>query len=367
MFDDVGRKIMSLTKIVCMILIVLCCIAGLFGFIGYLIEGIIGVAFLCLLAAGIGCLFAWIGGFLMYGLGQLIDDMHAIRFQNTASARGNDKIGTANGNKSEATMPSVEPAFERKKFTRETIADKNVTETLVQESGVETEASQDDGSIDGKIQNERFPEGKNESTQCEKDGFILFGRYPQNVGTDDKGDIIRWDILKRDITAKRVLLISHYALDSKPYCDNTCDRTNVWEQSTLRKWLNRIFINLAFSEKEQNALVPVRVNGTDIQISDRIDTADRIFLLSLDEVEKYYAGDKPCMCAPTEYAISQGAWVSSSIQTEGKGNCCWWLRSPGKTDLAACSIGSYGKVNGGIVSRQDNAVRPALWLDLTAI
>src|SRR5574344_486799 len=78
---------------------------------------------------------------------------------------------------------------------------------------------------------------------------IKFGNYWQ---TNDKNkEIIRWKVLAKE--NGKILLISKYALDCKPYHKNSCNVT--WEECTLRKWLNSEFINNAFSEEEQQIIV----------------------------------------------------------------------------------------------------------------
>lgn len=87
MFKNIGKKIKTLAKVLCIIEIALCVIVGaaciIIGIIGefeflggqyILVTGIIsGIAILIL-----GPLAAWIGSFLLYGFGELIDKTCAI-------------------------------------------------------------------------------------------------------------------------------------------------------------------------------------------------------------------------------------------------------------------------------------------------
>ena len=43
-------------------------------------------------------------------------------------------------------------------------------------------------------------------------------------------------------------------------------------------------------------------------------TQDRGFLLSIEEVEKYFKTDEDRKCKPTQYAVKQGV----------NGENCWW-------------------------------------------
>lgn len=67
MFDDIGGKIKGLAKVITIIGIIASCICGLVT----LVESenlLVGV-----LVAGLGSLGSWVGSFLLYGFGELID------------------------------------------------------------------------------------------------------------------------------------------------------------------------------------------------------------------------------------------------------------------------------------------------------
>ncbi len=90
------------------------------------------------------------------------------------------------------------------------------------------------------------------------------------------------------------------------------------------------------------------------------DTVDKIFLLSIDEAEKYFSSDAARECEPTEYAKAQDVWASDN------GYCRWWLRAPGYDQFYAANVHVYGGVNslGYYVVNVDNAIRPALWINI---
>lgn len=71
MFDNIGKKIKGLATIICWIGIV----ASIFGGFGVWVafsNGPGGLLFF-LVIAGVGSLFSWIGSFVLYGFGELID------------------------------------------------------------------------------------------------------------------------------------------------------------------------------------------------------------------------------------------------------------------------------------------------------
>ena len=174
-----------------------------------------------------------------------------------------------------------------------------------------------------------------------------FGNYWQ---TDDKTkEAIKWKVL--DIKNGKALLISKYALDCKPYHENSCNIT--WEKCTLRKWLNSEFINNAFSEEEQQiiALTKNDTNGSHT-------TEDKIFLLSTEEALEYLRKKKR-KCMPTPYAKQHNAWSSDN------NFCFWWLRSPGFNQSIAAGVGGGGDVYYycTYVTNDYCAVRVAMWVD----
>ena len=84
MYDNIGSKIKTLAKVLCWI-----------GIIGYIVLGIVLIftsGFLIGVLVGVvGALLSWIGPFILYGLGQLIENSDTIVFQNK---RLLDLIGT---------------------------------------------------------------------------------------------------------------------------------------------------------------------------------------------------------------------------------------------------------------------------------
>lgn len=198
--------------------------------------------------------------------------------------------------------------------------------------------------------------------------YATFGTYPQtSAGTD--ATAIEWLVLDYDAKGNRALLISRYVLDCELY--NASKMSVTWETCTLRKWLNNDFFSKAFSSQQQTAILTTTVDNSKSQgyydTNGGNNTQDKVFLLSYAEAWKYFKSDDARMCAPTDYAIKQGALTSSSYIVDGREACWWWwLRSPGKSSTSACSVNYLGACNYYIVSYDNDAVRPALWLDLSS-
>ena len=190
-------------------------------------------------------------------------------------------------------------------------------------------------------------------------GFVTipFGRYPQ--ASKNKNAPIEWLVLKID--GSRALLISKYALDCRQYNTSCADVT--WETCTLRKWLNGMFLNAAFSKSERAMIPSVTVSADKnprCNTSPGNSKTDHVFLLSITEVNKYFSSHSARQCQVTAYCYVQGAYKADN------GNCWWWLRSPGVNSSHAAGVYSDGSVDeyGHYVNYDGYAVRPALWIDL---
>ena len=192
-----------------------------------------------------------------------------------------------------------------------------------------------------------------------------FGSYEQDNDTSNGKEEIEWQILEKQ--DNKILIISKYALDCQQYNTEYTDVT--WETCTLRSWLNRTFINDAFSESEKSMIADTKVTADEnpnYSTNPGNDTTDKIFLLSINEVNKYFTTDDSRKCAPTYYAIEQGAYTSDSYTTGGKATCWWWLRSPGSSQFFASYVDAGGSVHdyGNYVDDSSDCVRPALWINL---
>ncbi|MBR1453053.1 MAG: hypothetical protein IJ593_00180, partial [Lachnospiraceae bacterium] len=155
------------------------------------------------------------------------------------------------------------------------------------------------------------------------------------------------------IQDNRALLISKYGLFDANYDENYRDFSGYeyvnWEECPLRKKLNNDFISTAFSIDEIELIERVTVLNTDYDEHthrDGNDTNDKIFLLSINEANKYFTSNKQRVCYK--------AYDNNS-------NCAWWLR----TTFDGISRGIEEK---GTISKSEftpyfsYSVRPAMWV-----
>jgi len=178
---------------------------------------------------------------------------------------------------------------------------------------------------------------------------VTFGKYPKTV--DGRNLPLKWRVLdKKD---GKALLITLKGIDLNHYHNE--NMFVVWKKCTLRSWLNRDFIQKAFSAEERKRIVKsILTEDTNPKFSDRFlkSTKDQVFLLSIAEVKKYFTSAGSRVCQPTNYA-DQG----------NKRLLGWWLRSPGGDSYSAAIIEFYGEFGGHFVLSNE-LVRPALWVSL---
>ncbi len=211
--------------------------------------------------------------------------------------------------------------------------------------------------------------------------IVTFGHYEQDNDLDNGPELIEWIVL--DVQDGKALLLSKYGLDAKPYNKDLVNPGCVWETCTLRSWLNNEFLDDAFSEQEQQAILLTDVDNSEAQgfskwgTTGGKNTKDKIFLLSYAEANRYLGiqlweeegadQNLKSRAAPTAYAVARGAWANKDYLTaDGEATgWFWFLRSPGCDGQEYTAIvnfdGSLGYVD---VYYEYGVDRPAFWLNM---
>ncbi len=223
--------------------------------------------------------------------------------------------------------------------------------------------SPEDGSADSTAARDAAEEAAEEPAEDDYavGQIVTIGQYEQDNDLSNGDEPIEWQVLAAE--EDRVLVISKYGLFTMPFNMDLYDVT--WESSFLRAWLNVEFFRSAFNESEQQRILQVTLKNPDnpeYGTAGGNDTADRIFLLSIDEAEKYIGSNTERQCKPTAYAEANGAYVDSD-----SGYSWWWLRTPGSPTVPnAANVSLNGSIFtfGGFVFSTDAMVRPALWLSI---
>lgn len=194
---------------------------------------------------------------------------------------------------------------------------------------------------------------------------LFFGRYEQDGLLRNGEEPIEWIVLAVD--GDQALLLSRYALDSRPY--NDAYEPVAWENCSLRYWLNHTFLNTAFDTQEQEQILLTELNNgrsegnREWSVSGGSNTEDAVFLLSYADTDRYFDSQYDRMCMPTNYAVSNGADVrlhDDNITESG----WWWLRSPGEEEHHAAFVNFDGTRYTNAVGNEYLSVRPALWIRL---
>lgn len=172
------------------------------------------------------------------------------------------------------------------------------------------------------------------SYECKVGYIVQFGPY-------------LWRIL--DIKDDNVLLISEEILTSRPFYSNPSSGNKTWADSELRKWLNREFLDV-FSDEEISRIINTRVINSEDPSGDD-DTKDKIFLLSVDEVTKYFSTNKERRARYKELE-NLTEWYA------------WMTRTVSLIDTYVCQVDLAGKVNSNTLGISGGGVRPAMWLKI---
>lgn len=196
----------------------------------------------------------------------------------------------------------------------------------------------------------------------------------------------QWRVL--EVKTDKILVLSEYVLNvSSQYHSSLVQVT--WEVSDTRKYLNGDFYN-SFSSSDQLKIVESLIstpNDSWYGTPGGNDTTDKIFLLSREEVVKYF-GDSGKFANPDKNDgrypwLDKGLplwWMNDKFDSVRKaydtnGNAVnWWLRSPGSFSvddepiISVSSIGDDGTIGYFPVAMSNPeypiGIRPALWLNL---
>lgn len=194
---------------------------------------------------------------------------------------------------------------------------------------------------------------------------IYFGKYY----FENEKDIqpIEWMVL--DCNGSELLLLSKYCLDVARYCDPWSSvggmECSIWEKSYLRNWLNAVFYNQVFSEKEKQRIVETQI-VTDPSLNTTLHK-NKVFILSKEQVLEHLPHPDARMGFPTPYALQKGANTGYSKEMP----TWWWTlpyveiivqRQPARIDFPSlvCQDGQVNYHSRLVVHSSNYCVRPAI-------
>lgn len=184
---------------------------------------------------------------------------------------------------------------------------------------------------------------------------VQFGSYQKYADKEP----IDWRVL--DVQDGKALLITVYGIDRAWYQEEA-PREVTWESCTLRKWMNSEFLATAFTAEEAEKILLTTVSpdkNPQYATDPGAATQDKVFLLSVNEANRYFPKNKDRISQPTSYAKRRGAFIAD-------GNCYWTLRTPGKEPYYVCYVVNDGSISlwGEGTTKGGNAMRPAIWVQL---
>jgi len=207
--------------------------------------------------------------------------------------------------------------------------------------------------------------------------IVTFGAYPHSADGADKTPI-QWRVLQN--ADDELFLLSEYILDCKRYHNEAVDIS--WRDCDMRQWLNHELFGTAFTAAEQERIQTTICtdNGEGSP-----DTEDKVFLLSVAEVEQFtspHDDERRRRTIGTEFAKARKAdgcclYVYDKgveqdyILENGEMHGCswWWTRTQSQRQTGNLSratfIGARSNIKRyGQVDVKFYGVRPAIKLDI---
>ncbi|HCC36656.1 MAG TPA: hypothetical protein DEQ14_03030 [Treponema sp.] len=185
-----------------------------------------------------------------------------------------------------------------------------------------------------------------------------------------------WRVLAtQDNTA---LIITEKIIEQRSYHNKYVDIT--WADCSLREYLNTEFYD-GFSEAEKSKIIPALNKTPDnpwFGTTGGIDTEDKIFILSLEELACKYFGDSSSLLYNPRK--NQRYWYERKDENNTKRGAVllekgwgswYWIRTPGRFSVKAVyvfpdgNIGIHGNniLKGNIADGYcAGGVRPAMWI-----
>ena len=178
--------------------------------------------------------------------------------------------------------------------------------------------------------------------------IVLLGHYSEPI---------EWIVLEKE--EDRALLLAKDSVESAEYQKRSSqDKPCTWEKSQIRTWLNGPFYSMVFSEEEKQKIILTTNQTQDNAKSGATggnDTADKVFLLSEQEVKRYVPKDKRACRCNLPYGMED----------------CWWTRTPSVNGTQGVVVRSNGSIAQDPTSNirmfyswTAAGIRPACWVKL---
>ncbi len=185
--------------------------------------------------------------------------------------------------------------------------------------------------------------------------LITFGKFEQDNVKENGPEPITWRVL--DKQDGKVLIITEKVLEKSPFF------AIYWKRSYIGGYLNSAFL-YDFTPEEKEKIIETKVTADAHpafpETDQGADTKHKLFLLSVDEVNRYFADNDDRKCYASDFVIHEG------LETESDGRCDWWLRTACKSWSSGAVIANVDP-NGMVNMSTHNCrmgLRPACWIQL---
>ncbi len=170
-----------------------------------------------------------------------------------------------------------------------------------------------------------------------------------------------------------------------------------WADSNIRTWLNSATENVVYTDQKPTQIsMSEYKNGydkesgflscfseeelaailvTDVETNGNV-TQDKVYLLSMQELQWFEEADVSLTAIPTEAALEQDAsnWYEVYVSGYGVKDYFWWLRDRAESHEAGAAYKAYmvstsytgSEVISEVVGLEGFGIRPAITIDLTA-
>lgn len=262
---------------------------------------------------------------------------------------------------------------------------------------------------------------KNSEIEVELGDTVTFGTY-NNAAIDWRVLQISEDQTEAILVSDKVLTVKaydapesgkfnyngnedYYAVDSLAETDLELQAfvrgDNSWETSNIRTWLNSSEENVqyegqapesaamadrtngynaepgflcGFTEEELEAIKETTLETKENALSDQdmVVTQDKVFLLSMEELEWFKEANVSLLAEPTPEAVKKdnATWYRDYCLGFGIENHMWWLREPVEGSSSQCYLVGNGYQAENIymweAGVESFGIRPAITVDLTS-
>jgi hypothetical protein len=183
------------------------------------------------------------------------------------------------------------------------------------------------------------------------------------------GDIISfggYEWLVLDVDGRRAKVVSQDIWSLRRY--HGTSTTVTWATSHIRSYLNNDFF-MRFTASDRARIVETTVLNQNNQwfgTNGGVNIADKIFLLSIEEVVRYFGDSSQLSNRLSGAEYINDRYNRYRIARYNGTARWWWLRSPGGPTeyIAVVDEGGFLRVRGYGTCNTNGGIRPALWLNL---